>query len=124
METFIQRIRNLLAARWFTGFSGGVLCSTCHSWRSFSRATHPWSNITGITGGIRYLAIRFFLGDSTGKIPPEVMEIPLGDVAGIMVYISLDEMLPTSKASGKGHDSLFGLLAGMMVMALGLLLMK
>lgn len=38
--------------------------------------------------------------------------------------ISLDELLPTSRAYGKGHDSLFGLVAGMFVMSLSLLLMK
>ena len=37
--------------------------------------------------------------------------------------ISLDELLPTSRAYGKGHDSLYGLLAGMAVMAMSLLLM-
>lgn len=41
-----------------------------------------------------------------------------------MVYISFDELLPTSRAYGKGHDSLLGLLAGMVVMALSLLLTK
>ena len=45
-------------------------------------------------------------------------------VAGIMVYISLDELLPTSRAYGKGHDSLYGLLSGMIVMSLSLLLMQ
>jgi ZIP family zinc transporter len=45
-------------------------------------------------------------------------------VAGIMVYISLDELLPTSRAYGKGHDSLLGLVAGMVVMAISLLLIK
>ena len=45
-------------------------------------------------------------------------------VAGIMVYISLDELLPTSRAYGKGHDSLYGLLAGMIMMALSLLIMQ
>ena len=45
-------------------------------------------------------------------------------VAGIMVYISVDELLPTSRAYGKGHDSLLGLVGGMAVMALSLLLMK
>ena len=39
---------------------------------------------------------------------------------GIMVYISLDELLPTSRAYGKGHDSLLGLVTGMLVMALSL----
>ncbi len=73
---------------------------------------------------IAYLAIRFFLGGDEGAVPPQVMGILFGGVAGIMVYISLDELLPTSRAYGKGHDSLFGLVAGMLVMALSLLLMK
>ncbi|WP_419660012.1 ZupT: zinc transporter [Desulfosarcina variabilis str. Montpellier] len=73
---------------------------------------------------IAYFAIRLFLGADTGVIPPQVMGILFGGVAGIMVYISLDELLPTSRAYGKGHDSLYGLVAGMVVMAVSLLLMK
>ena len=57
-------------------------------------------------------------------IHPQLMGILFGSVAGIMVYISLDQLLPTSRAYGKGHDSLFGLVSGMLVMALSLLLMK
>ncbi len=57
-------------------------------------------------------------------ITPALMGALFGGVAGIMVYISLDELLPTSRAYGKGHDSLYGLLAGMVVMALSLLLMQ
>jgi ZIP family zinc transporter len=73
---------------------------------------------------IAYLALRFFLAGESGVIPSQVMGMLFGCVAGIMVYISLDELLPTSRAYGKGHDSLFGLLAGMAVMSLSLLLMK
>ena len=73
---------------------------------------------------IAYAALRFFLGGESGLIPPQVMGVLFGGVAGIMVYISLDELLPTSRAYGKGHDSLFGLVAGMGVMALSLLLMR
>lgn len=73
---------------------------------------------------IAYLGMRLFLGGDSGVIPPQVMGMLFGGVAGIMVYISLDELLPTSRAYGKGHDSLFGLIAGMAVMALSLLLMK
>jgi ZIP family zinc transporter len=65
---------------------------------------------------IGYLALRPFLG-------PQVMGALFGGVGGIMVYISLDELLPTSRAYGKGHDSLYGLLAGMAVMAMSLLMM-
>jgi ZIP family zinc transporter len=73
---------------------------------------------------IAYLGMWFFLGSDSGVIPPQVMGVLFGGVAGVMVYISLDELLPTSRAYGKGHDSLFGLLGGMAVMALSLLLMK
>jgi zinc transporter, ZIP family len=52
------------------------------------------------------------------------MGILFAGVAGIMVYISLDELLPTSRAYGEGHDSLLGLIGGMAVMALSLLLMR
>ncbi len=72
---------------------------------------------------IAYMGLRTFLGGDTGAIPPQVMGFLFGGVAGIMVYISLDELLPTSRAYGKGHDSIFGLLAGMAVMALSLLMM-
>lgn len=73
---------------------------------------------------IAYLALLFFVGWEEGSAPPQMMGIIFGGVAGIMVYISLDELLPTSRAYGKGHDSLLGLVAGMLVMALSLLLMK
>ena len=74
--------------------------------------------------GIAYLFLRLFLGGETGAMPPQVMGVLFAGVAGIMVYISLDELLPTSRAYGRGHDSLFGLVGGMLVMALSLLLMK
>ena len=72
---------------------------------------------------IAYAGLRIFVGEG-GVIPPQVMGILFGGVAGIMVYISLDELLPTSRAYGKGHDSLFGLVAGMAIMAISLLLMR
>lgn len=71
-----------------------------------------------------YLALRLFFGGESGAIPSQVMGILFGGVAGIMVFISLDELLPTSRAYGKGHDSLYGLVAGMVLMALSLVLMK
>ncbi len=73
---------------------------------------------------VAYIVLRLFIGDSSSVVPPQLMGILFGGVAGIMVYISLDELLPTSRAYGRGHDSLFGLMAGMAVMALSLLLMK
>jgi ZIP family zinc transporter len=77
-----------------------------------------------VGAGIAYIVIRLIVGGSDGVIPAQLMGILFGGVAGIMVYISLDELLPTSRAYGKGHDSLLGLVGGMAVMALSLLLMK
>jgi len=43
-------------------------------------------------------------------------------VAGIMIYISLDELLPTAEEYGEHHVAMAGLIAGMLVMAVSLLL--
>ncbi|OQY51461.1 MAG: zinc transporter ZupT [Desulfobacteraceae bacterium 4572_89] len=43
-------------------------------------------------------------------------------VAGIMVFISLDELLPTAEKYGEHHLAIYGLICGMGVMALSLLL--
>lgn len=43
-------------------------------------------------------------------------------VAGIMVYISLDELLPTAEEYGEHHIAIGGLISGMAVMAISLLL--
>ncbi len=43
-------------------------------------------------------------------------------VAGIMIFISLDELLPAAKRYDEAHISIYGLIAGMAVMALSLLL--
>jgi ZIP family zinc transporter len=43
-------------------------------------------------------------------------------VAGIMVFISLDELLPTAREYGYTHLAAYGLVAGMAVMAVSLLL--
>jgi len=51
-----------------------------------------------------------------------VFGILFAAVAGIMVFISLDELLPTAREFGEHHLSIYGLIAGMAVMALSLLL--
>ncbi len=45
-----------------------------------------------------------------------------GLIAGIMVYIALDELLPTAHEYGDGHKVIWGVVSGMMVMAVSLLL--
>ena len=43
-------------------------------------------------------------------------------VAGIMVFISLDELLPTAEAYGEHHTATYGVISGMAVMATSLVL--
>lgn len=43
-------------------------------------------------------------------------------IAGIMVFISLDQLLPAAREYGEHHLSIYGLLAGMVVMAISLLM--
>ncbi|HET89230.1 MAG TPA: zinc transporter ZupT [Chloroflexi bacterium] len=73
---------------------------------------------------VAYAALRLLLGGPAGVIPPQIMGALFAGIAGIMVYISVDELLPTSRAYGKGHDSIYGLVGGMAVMAVSLLLMQ
>ena len=51
-----------------------------------------------------------------------IFGISFAGVAGIMVFISLDELLPTAREYGEHHLSIYGLLAGMIVMSISLLL--
>ena len=51
-----------------------------------------------------------------------VVGILFAGVAGIMVFISLDELLPSAQKYGEHHLSIYGLILGMIVMALSLLL--
>ena len=51
-----------------------------------------------------------------------VFGLLFASVAGIMVFISLDELLPTAREYGQHHLAVYGLVAGMVVMAVSLLL--
>jgi len=62
-----------------------------------------------------YLILMPFMG-------PMVFGILFAAVAGIMVFISLDELLPAAEEYGEHHLSIYGLIAGMAVMAISLLL--
>ena len=64
---------------------------------------------------IGYLIIMPFMNEL-------VFGILFAAVAGIMVFISLDELLPSAQKYGEHHLSIYGLVAGMAVMAISLLL--
>lgn len=51
-----------------------------------------------------------------------IFGIIFAGVAGIMVYISLDELLPTAEKYGEHHIAIYGMIAGMALMAASLLM--
>jgi zinc transporter, ZIP family len=55
-------------------------------------------------------------------ITDAVFGVLFSAVAGIMVFISLDQLLPTAEKHGEHHLCTYGLVAGMALMALSLLL--
>ena len=55
-------------------------------------------------------------------LSPAVFGFIFAGVAGIMVFISLDELLPAAQEFGEHHLSVYGLVGGMAVMALSLLM--
>ena len=74
------------------------------------------SGLAEVVGAlVAYAILLLTVGGPSGVIPPQVVGVLFDLIAGIMVYISLDELLPTSRAYGRGHDSLFGLIGGMVV---------
>jgi ZIP family zinc transporter len=64
---------------------------------------------------VGYFLLRDYFNEST-------FGIIFASVAGIMVYISLDELLPTAEEYGEHHIAIGGLIAGMGVMAISLIL--
>ena len=64
---------------------------------------------------VGFVLLRFLFDDV-------VFGVLFASVAGIMVFISLDQLLPTAEEYGKHHVAVYGLVSGMAVMALSLLL--
>lgn len=77
-----------------------------------------FSGISEIMGAILAAAVLMpFLSET-------VMGIALACVAGIMVAISLDELIPVAKTLDSEHAPILGVITGMMVMAISLYLLK
>ena len=55
---------------------------------------------------------------------PTLMGCVLAGVAGIMVFISIDELLPAAREYGEAHTAIYGVVSGMALMAVSLLMLK
>lgn len=65
---------------------------------------------------IGYLVLMPFL-------TPSVLAGTLAFVAGVMIYISLDELLPMAHRYGHGHLVISGVILGMLIMAVSLMIL-
>lgn len=80
------------------------------------------SGLSEVVGAALCLAITAIFGiDLTGGSP--AFPLVLSAVAGIMIYISLDELLPTAEKYGKHHIAIAGVVGGMALMGISLLIM-
>ena len=80
-----------------------------------------WSFLSGLAepagAVISYLILAPFLSET-------VFGVLFAAVAGIMVFISFDELLPAAEEYGEHHIALYGLLAGMAIMAVSLVILQ
>ena len=79
------------------------------------------SGFSEVIGALLCLAVTAVFGlELTGG--GAAFPLVLAAVAGIMIYISLDELLPTAEKYGKHHVAIAGVVGGMAVMAISLLI--
>lgn len=80
-------------------------------WLSFfSGLAEPFGALIG------YFVISPFLNE-------QVLGVIFAMIAGIMVFISFDELLPAAEEYGKHHSAIYGVVAGMAVMAFSLIVL-
>lgn len=66
---------------------------------------------------VGYLILAPFLSDG-------VFGAVFGILAGAMVFLALDELLPAARRYAHGHETVYGIVIGMMMMAISLILFK
>jgi len=85
------------------------------------RKAFLWSFISGVAepagAALAAVVLLPFLSET-------VLGLVLAAVAGIMVFISLDELVPVARSFGEEHLSIVGVLVGMVVMAFSLWMLQ
>lgn len=81
------------------------------------RQAFYWSLLSGLAEPLGALVAWLLLASI---LTPVLLGCVLIGVAGIMVYISLDELLPAAREYGEAHTAIFGIVLGMAIMAVSL----
>ena len=84
------------------------------------RKAFIWSSLSGLAEPLGAIIAALFL---LPILNAAVIGYVLAAVAGIMVFISMDELVPISRSYGEEHLSILGVMAGMAVMAFSLWVM-
>jgi len=69
------------------------------------------SSATAIPLVVGFLIARFIFGN----VPAHIMGIIVAATAAVMIYISADELIPTSCLNGKSHWTIFSLITGVLL---------
>jgi ZIP family zinc transporter len=77
------------------------------------------SGLAEVLGAVVAFVLIYFVFELSDMI----LGIMFSAIAGIMVFISIDELLPASKEYGVHHLSIYGMIAGMIIMAASLILL-
>jgi ZIP family zinc transporter len=93
-----------------------VYAATGSHWKAFK-----WSFLSGIAeplgAGLAALVLMPYLN-------ARLLGFVLAVVAGIMVFISLDELVPAARSLGAEHTPIVGVIVGMVIMAVSLLMLQ
>lgn len=80
-----------------------------------------WATVSGLTEPLGALVMALVM---TAFLPGALLGVVFGFVPGMMVAISLDELLPASwRYQTDKHQTIYGLLAGMVVVAVSVVLL-
>jgi len=91
-----------------------IYCATGDKKKAFK-----YSFLSGLAEPLGALVGYFFICQN---VTDECLGFILAGVAGVMVFISLDELLPAAREYGQPHMAIYGVFVGMAVMAVSLLL--
>ncbi|WPL18479.1 Zinc transporter ZupT [Thiorhodovibrio winogradskyi] len=92
-----------------------VYYATGSRWQAFG-----WSALSGLSEPVGALLGLLLLSSFWSQA---LLGLSLAAVAGIMIFISFDVLLPSAETYGEHHPTVYALVAGMAVMALSLLLL-
>lgn len=100
----------------------GIAVSMPVYYATGSRSKAFWySFISGVVEPVGAILAYFILMPFLNEM---VIAILLSGVAGIMVFIALDQLLPAAEQYGQHHISVYGMVAGMALMAISLLMLN